>query len=133
MSCQHTKSHKIKMSNLVGSSCFHNIHRYPKFFHTACHEISLNTTLKLHLEAHNVPNLGLHFVICLWLDDIFLSLSLLFSASGNDLFSASLGIYPLYSSKASREIEIFHFLAYASTLSNYSQEKSMPKEMLWSL
>jgi hypothetical protein len=31
----------------------------------------------------------------------------------------------------SREVEIFHFLDYASTLSNYSQEMSKPEEISW--
>lgn len=74
----------------------------------------------LRLMPH--PTLALVFW-CLWLKDIFLRLSLLFSSSANYLSSGafslegfSLGISPLYSSKVSREIEIFHLLDYASTL-----------------
>lgn len=41
---------------------------------------------------------------------------LLFWELSASLQGFGLGIYPLYSSKVSREIEIFHLLEYASTL-----------------
>lgn len=142
MSCQCTKSHKIQKSNLVGSSCFctHSSGSQTKFLSSRYHDINLNSVLKLCVGAHDAPKVGFNLVICGEMTFSSISPLVLIKCVTTTFlgtFSLPARLQPWhlfhYSSKVSREIETFHFLDYASTLSNYSQEMSMPEEIFWRL